>query len=238
MGQHLYIDQGANVSATTLRGFLDDLRRTYGLYEGPATTKGTLVTEFGWTSPGVDAPVQADNLQSAFAVFRALPYVRGAFWFTVQDIPEASIYYGLHAGGDPATASPGREAVPRGLPVGHRAPPSCHRAALGPDLQTGGRTASSPTTWCSRIGRKRYPGAVRPLPPDGRRRHHPGGRRTPGAGATTPTGATCAWTTPPPAGPRSGLADGAYLDWIPPEEAGCIDWRKVDAGAAVSQGRC
>ena len=159
VGQHLYIDQGANVSATTLRGFLDDLRRAYLAFEGPATAKGTLVTEFGWTSPGVDAPVQADNLQSAFAIFRALPYVRGAFWFTVQDIPEASLYYGLRAGGDPADgfagapklslaayqSASGRLPFPAGAgpaPAGARPPPA-------------DRTASSPTTWCRSPGRRR-----------------------------------------------------------------------------------
>jgi hypothetical protein len=41
--------------------------------------------------------VQARNLQTAFGAFRSLSFVGRAFWFSVQDIPEAGrgIFYGL-----------------------------------------------------------------------------------------------------------------------------------------------
>ncbi|HEX2326603.1 MAG TPA: hypothetical protein VHQ00_14500 [Chloroflexota bacterium] len=237
VGQHLYIDQGANVSATTLRGFLDDLRRAYLAFEGPATAKGTLVTEFGWTSPGVDAPVQADNLQSAFAIIRALPYVRGAFWFTVQDIPEASIYYGLRAGGDPADGFAGAPKLSLAAyqsATGHLPFPAGAGAGRGP-TSTGGSDgvfANDLVQIAAAQAVIRVPGRPRPLTVD--------------VGTTPRT--PDAWCRrdrayrgylrlddPAASGATFGLADGAYLDWIPPEEAGCIDWRKVDAGAAVSR---
>ena len=95
VGQHIYVDVGSVTSEEKLRFYLDDLRDVYLSYEGSETTKTTYVTEFGWSTAHVSPEVQADNLLIAFDTFRQVGYVARAYWFHVQDVPEADLYYGL-----------------------------------------------------------------------------------------------------------------------------------------------
>jgi hypothetical protein len=235
IGQHLYVDQGDTVSAATLRAFLDDLRAAYVGLEGAGTTKGTFVTEFGWTSPGVEAAVQSDNLQSAFAVFRTVPYLRGAFWFTVQDIPEAGILYGLYTGGEPADGYSGTrklafsayQSVAGRLPVPAGTAPSRGAASTG---GADGVFAGDLVQVSGGQATIRVPGRARPLVLD----------------VGTNPRAPDVWCRrdrayrsflrlddPAATGATFGMGDGGYLDWIAPDEGGCVDWRKVDANVTV-----
>lgn len=95
VGQHLYVDQGGPTSSAKLKSFFDDLRNAYGAYEGQTTIKKTHVTEIGWTTDFVPPAVQAKNLQTAYQTARSIAYVLRSYWFNVQDIPEASLAYGL-----------------------------------------------------------------------------------------------------------------------------------------------
>ena len=235
IGQHLYIDQGANVSATNLRNFLDALRAAYVAYEGAGTSKGTLITEFGWTTPGVDFPVQADNLQSTIAIFRALPYVRGAFWFTVQDIPEANLHYGLQTGGEPTDGFSGARklAFSAFQSATGRLPVPAGPAGRGGPASTGGLPGVFATDLVQIVGSQaviRVPGRPRPIQVD--------------VGTTPRT--PDAWCRrdrsyrgylrlddPATSGATFGLGDNAYLEWIPPEDGGRVDWKKVDASVSV-----
>jgi hypothetical protein len=104
IGQHLYIDQGALTNSSRLSAYLQDVRSAYVAFEGTATSKQTEVTEFGWVAnPSsstytTDASNQAQNVQTAYATFRATSFIARADYFTAQDVPEGSIYYGLVAG--------------------------------------------------------------------------------------------------------------------------------------------
>lgn len=102
IGQHLYVDQGGATSTQRITNFLQDVRNAYVAYEGSGTAKKTQVTEVGWSTASVTADVQQKNLRSAFRVFRTTTYVGRAYWFNVQDIPEAGQYYGLVDGTVPA----------------------------------------------------------------------------------------------------------------------------------------
>ena len=95
VGQHLYIDQFGRTSGSRLSSFLQDLRNAYLTYEGTATSKQTHITEVGWSTANVSSWVQSQNLQTAYTTFRSTSYVGRAYWFSIQDIPEASLYYGL-----------------------------------------------------------------------------------------------------------------------------------------------
>jgi hypothetical protein len=95
VGQHLYIDPSSTTSSDKLSGPLDNVRRTYLAYEGTNTSKLTYITEVGWSTASVSAAVQAQNLQTAYGTFQHTGYVARAYWFSVQDIPEASLFYGL-----------------------------------------------------------------------------------------------------------------------------------------------
>lgn len=98
IGQHLYVDQGDATSAAKLSSYLDDLRSAYLKYEGKRTTKQTHLTEFGWQTPpegGISEATQAANLQIAYDTFRGTTYVARAYWFAIQDVPAAALYFGL-----------------------------------------------------------------------------------------------------------------------------------------------
>jgi endoglucanase len=95
IGQHLYIDQSGSTSGDSLFASLQDLRDTYLAYEGADTSKSTYITEVGWSTASVSASIQAQNLQIAYTTFQSTGYVAQAYWFSVQDIPEAGLFYGL-----------------------------------------------------------------------------------------------------------------------------------------------
>jgi hypothetical protein len=95
IGQHLYIDNSTTTSSSKITTYLQDVRNVYVVYEGNATAKKTQVTEVGWSTGFVSSRVQALNLQTAFQTFKSTSYVARSYWFNVQDIPEASLYYGL-----------------------------------------------------------------------------------------------------------------------------------------------
>lgn len=95
LGQHIYVDQGTSTSATKISTHLGELRNAFVKYEGTGTSKKTHVTEVGWSTAMVNRVFQARNLRTAFRTFKTTSYVGRAFWFFVQDIPEASLYYGL-----------------------------------------------------------------------------------------------------------------------------------------------
>lgn len=105
VGQNLYLDQGGPTSSRKLTAHLDELRRAYARHEGDQTAKKTWVQEVGWPSSprtgGVTPDVQARNLRTAFDTFRSIGYIGRAFWFHVQDVPEAqpSLFHGLVDGG-------------------------------------------------------------------------------------------------------------------------------------------
>jgi hypothetical protein len=104
VGQHIYVDQGNLTSAAKLTTHLQEVRGAYVAYEGTSTAKKTFVTEFGWETrqgSAVTADVAADNLRIAYDTFKpsSTPYVGRAFWFSVQDVPEGDVYFGLVDGG-------------------------------------------------------------------------------------------------------------------------------------------
>jgi hypothetical protein len=53
------------------------------------------VTEVGWSTASVSYHIQSQNLQTAFQTFKGTSYLARSYWFDIQDIPEASLYYGL-----------------------------------------------------------------------------------------------------------------------------------------------
>lgn len=99
VGQHLYVDQFGRTTSSTINAYLNDLRQAYLALEGGQTTKKTIVTEVGWSTAYVSAATQSDNLRVAYSTFKAAPFVSNAYWFSVQDVPEAGLYFGLQTGG-------------------------------------------------------------------------------------------------------------------------------------------
>jgi hypothetical protein len=99
IGQHLYIDQGRTTSTSKITNYLNAIRQAYVAFEGSATPKNTVVTEFGWTTAAVSQSVQANNLQLAYTAFKEATYVKNAYWFNIQDVPEANQSFGLQTGG-------------------------------------------------------------------------------------------------------------------------------------------
>jgi hypothetical protein len=95
IGQHLYVDQGSTTSAAKFSTYLQDVRSAYLIYEGSTTPKQTHMTEFGWQTDFVSQAVQAQNLQTSYQTFRTTSYVARAYWFSVQDVPEGGVYFGL-----------------------------------------------------------------------------------------------------------------------------------------------
>src|SRR5579864_1335862 len=98
VGQHLYINISGLTTSSNVSAYLSDVRNAYVFYEGAATAKKTQVTEVGWSTASVTNHVQAANLQTAFQTFKGVAYVGRAYWFDVQDIPEANLFYGLVTG--------------------------------------------------------------------------------------------------------------------------------------------
>ena len=95
VGQHLYVDSGSTTSSSKISSYLQDVRNAYVFYEGQSTTKKSQVTEVGWSTAFVSNRVQAQNLQTAFQAFQPTTFLARGYWFSVQDVPEASLYYGL-----------------------------------------------------------------------------------------------------------------------------------------------
>ena len=109
IGQHLYIDQGDATSPARLTSYVDDVRQAYLEYEGSDTSKPIEITEIGWFADPSDPAFaaaearQAENLRIAYATFSSLPFVSRAYWFNVQDVPEANLFAGQVDGGDDFT---------------------------------------------------------------------------------------------------------------------------------------
>ena len=95
IGQHLYIDQGGATSGAKIKAYLDELRKVYAAVEGRRTAKQTHLTEFGWQTSAVGEDAQASNLRVAYGAFHDTAYVARAYWFFIQDIPEAALFFGL-----------------------------------------------------------------------------------------------------------------------------------------------
>jgi hypothetical protein len=106
IGQHLYVDQGGPTSVEKIRSYVDDVRQAYLQYEGANTTKQTEITEIGWFANPSDEDFEAaqaraaENLRIAYVTFSDMPYVSRAYWFNVQDVPEANLFAGQVDGGD------------------------------------------------------------------------------------------------------------------------------------------
>jgi hypothetical protein len=111
IGQHLYIDQGGLTTSAKITSYLQDVRAAYVSFEGAATAKKTEVTEFGWVAnPGsptykTDAANQAQNVQTAYSTFHASAFMSRADYFTAEDVPEGSVFFGL-VQGDGTTDKP------------------------------------------------------------------------------------------------------------------------------------
>ena len=105
IGQHLYVDQGEQTSVGKITSYVDDVRQTYLHYEGVNTRKSIEITEIGWFANPGDAEFattqarQAGNLKIAYETFSGIPYVSRAYWFNVQDVPEANLFAGQVDGG-------------------------------------------------------------------------------------------------------------------------------------------
>jgi hypothetical protein len=95
LSQHLYVDQGGPTSAAKITTYLQDVRNAYLAYEGVGSPKRVHITEFGWTTAGVTPELQAQNLRTAYDTFRQTRHVGRAYWFSIQDAPEANLYHGL-----------------------------------------------------------------------------------------------------------------------------------------------
>jgi hypothetical protein len=103
VGQHLYLDQWGAVSQCKIRNYVQDLRNALFQYEGSATAKKIQITEFGWETKDVITPEQqAANLSASYDEFRlgSRPNVSRAYWFNIQDIWYAGLFYGLRTSGD------------------------------------------------------------------------------------------------------------------------------------------
>lgn len=109
IGQHLYVDQGEPTSAAKITSYVADVHQAALHYEGVNTGKQIEITEIGWfanpsdTDFAITQARQAGNLKIAYETFSALPYVSRAFWFNIQDVPEAYLFAGQVDGGDDYT---------------------------------------------------------------------------------------------------------------------------------------
>ena len=113
VGQHLYIDQGGPTSPATLSRYVQDVRQAYLAYEGVSTAKAIEITEIGWVAnpSAADFPTQlanaAANVKIAYDTFSNMPYVTRAYWFNIQDVPEAGLFAGqIDGGGDFTLGTP------------------------------------------------------------------------------------------------------------------------------------
>jgi hypothetical protein len=106
VGQHLYVDQGASTSVDNIKRYVDDVRHAYVQYEGVNTGKQTEITEIGWFANPSSADFAttqaraAENMRIAYSTFSAIPYISRAYWFNIQDVPEANLFAGQVDGGD------------------------------------------------------------------------------------------------------------------------------------------
>jgi hypothetical protein len=101
VGQHIYLDQSQYSTPATIRAYEDWLRSAYTTYEGPTTSKPTIVTEEGWPTGGtnvasVTTDQQADNVDAAFWAAKAVSYLPIVTWFQLRDNPAANLYHGLY----------------------------------------------------------------------------------------------------------------------------------------------
>jgi hypothetical protein len=95
VGLHLYLDLGGTTAAAKISTFLRDVRQAYTFANGNSSVRRTQVTEFGWPTTadwaepgsGLDPAVQAQNLRTAYQVFRQDTTVARAYWFRTQDLP-------------------------------------------------------------------------------------------------------------------------------------------------------
>ena len=119
VGQHVYVDQGGTTTVQKLLTYFQDVRNAYAQFEGAGTGKPIQVTEIGWTTSFVSPSVQAQNVATSYEAVRGASYVTRAYWFAVQDVPEADLYYGLVTGDGGAKPAFGayRQAVSGPPPV-------------------------------------------------------------------------------------------------------------------------
>lgn len=86
IGEHIYIDQGATTTSAELLQYMDWVRTAFTNYEGTATSKKVMITEFGWDTQNVSTNVQNNNLNTAFnAIAANYADVTHACWFDWQD---------------------------------------------------------------------------------------------------------------------------------------------------------
>jgi hypothetical protein len=136
VGLHLYVDQGGVTSSTKLAAYLQEIRAAYTAYEGAGTPKRIEMTEGGWTEVFVDATTQAANVRILYDTLRATSYVGRGYWFGIQDIPEAGLYYGLVDGdGRPKPAFVAYQQATTGSPPAPPAPNCSPRPRVS--VQTG-----------------------------------------------------------------------------------------------------
>jgi hypothetical protein len=114
IGQHIYVDQNLLTTATDVSAYYGWLHNAAAT--SPATSNEapppTYLTEAGWNTappsagvPTLPQSIQAQNLDLLFSTTRGMGYVPQATWFDVQDIPGASLYFGLvDATGQPKEA--------------------------------------------------------------------------------------------------------------------------------------
>jgi hypothetical protein len=95
VGQHLYVDQAAATSSSTVQKYLNDLRKIYTTFGGDPSSKQTDVTEFGWSTGSISPSLQAQNLRTAYQTFKRTSYLGHAYWYRTQDLGVAADYYGL-----------------------------------------------------------------------------------------------------------------------------------------------
>jgi len=74
---------------------------TYAQYEGPITSKTTIVTEEGWTTGGTNVAAvttaqQVDNVDAAYWAAKDVSYLPIVTWFQLRDNPAANLYHGLY----------------------------------------------------------------------------------------------------------------------------------------------
>ena len=102
IGQHIYVDQNLLTTAT-------DISTYYGWVHGAAATyempQPTYLTEGAWSTTSVPQNTQAENLDILYNTSRTMGYVSNTTWFELQDVPAASLYFGLvDATGQPKQA--------------------------------------------------------------------------------------------------------------------------------------
>jgi MYXO-CTERM domain-containing protein len=95
LGYHLYVDQGVSTDGSKITSYLDDVR---SLAMGQGDAAPFSVTEIGWTTASVSPDVQAANLTTAMGLLAARSDVAAVHWFSYEDAPAASLYFGLTDG--------------------------------------------------------------------------------------------------------------------------------------------